>query len=71
MSDTSHNTNFGDTLTTFGLINCTYIVLVDDSVMYETDDFSDALRELQMWTDVYYTNQETPKSKVTLDIVLG
>ena len=71
MSDPSHNTNFGDTLTTFGLINCTYVVLVDDSVMYETDDFSDALRELQMWTEVYNTNQETPKSKVTLDVVLG
>ncbi len=70
MIDPTNNTSFGDTLTTLGQINCTYVVYADGVEMYRSEVFSEALREFRKW--VVQLNAALPNmgDTVKLEVLL-
>lgn len=70
MTDPSNNTPLGDTLTTLGLIQGTYVVKADGWQMHTTKDFSEALREFHHWALQLQACCPSMGDKVTLEILM-
>ena len=70
MIDPSNNTTFGETLAAFGQINCVYAVYADGCLMYQSEVFTEALKEFRKW--VMQLNAALPSmgDKVRLEVLL-